>query len=166
MIQKHTLTLTRRDFSIAALSASIALGLKIPLAARERDAVQADALMQLMPSGTVVIYSGGGHMGPYGDPRMQHVLSGELELDPQRVTFDLSGNPAHLPGMLGQCCHHMSFTNRGTNLKAASKLKNISSDKLSDGVRYFIEDGVSDKTREMAYALDPVGIIVAVRQLS
>lgn len=166
MIHNNSMTLTRRDFSIAALSTGLAAMLNVPLLARERSVDQADALMQLMPDDRVVIYSGSAHLNAYGDPKLQHVMGRELGIERCKITFDLSGNPAHLPAMLGQCCHHMSFTNRETNLKAAATLRNVDSPRGSNEVRYFIETGVSEKTREMAYGLEPVGIIVAVRQIS
>lgn len=165
MILKSPLILTRRNFSIAALSVSLSCLIKMPAIANERTEEQADALMQKMPNGNVIIYSGGGHMGPYGDSTLQHILSEELEIKQSNISFDLSGNPEHLPGFLGQCCHHMSFTNRVTNLKAASILRHAVADFDAGDVKYIIEDGVCEKTREMALTLKPVGIVVAARSL-
>ena len=65
--------------------------------------------------------------------------------------------------MLGQHIHHMSFTNVKTNDKALKILLNARKT-VSNEVRYIIEEGISQKTRDMIKSLSPEGIIVAVRQ--
>ncbi|MEZ5756698.1 MAG: hypothetical protein R3D86_00600 [Emcibacteraceae bacterium] len=168
MNEHKSLKLTRRGFNAGLGAVSLSAGLPLRALAEQEGPDMADALLQLRGDGKLVIYSGAGHLGPYGTENIIDqltALSGKKSGD---IIFALCGNPEQLPAVLGQYSHHMSFTSVKTIKNAVKLLLQALPENKTDqkSTRYIIDEGVCPATLEMMKRLEPDGIIVAARQVS
>ena len=128
----------------------------------------ADGLLHFTDAGMVDIYSGVGHMAPYGNTKAINIISDILGLKYDQYKINNGENPAHLPALLGQFSNHLSFATEKTNHMAAMLLAAQLKDKTSDAKnkRVIIVHGqISNDTHEMINKIPGNGIIVAVGEI-
>tara|TARA_R110002073_G_scaffold286787_2_gene451479 strand:- start:384 stop:893 length:510 start_codon:yes stop_codon:yes gene_type:complete len=168
MITEKSFNISRRDFALGMAATGLVLGLRARLFATNSQEKAADALLHLRSNGKVDVYSGGAHHGAYAGEDTYNNLKKILNFSAEKFVIITGDNPVHLPGFLGQNLHHMSFTDEKTNQKAATILKSALENNQTSNFKqpiYIIEEGISQKTREIIQTLAPEGIIVAVRQV-
>lgn len=150
--------ITRRGFNISLMTTVIASAIPVKATTLQN---KADGLLQIDKDGCLKIYSGVGCSSPYSDEDSVATVLEVLNNNFKSHRVMVGQNPDQLPCILAQHQNHLSFTNKNTNQAAAKLLKSLTG---STGPSFYVEDGVSDETREMANSLKGDGVVVAVRE--